>query len=287
MCRAAFIQKLKEGENTNLFPLTLSYLLNSHNKGNKDGYFIRFDTTEIRTTDFNLAYNFVVENEKGINNSKKIMLHARMGTHGTGAEFVHGWKKEAFSCYHNGIIELKDKTILNDSLDFFNEVTKNKKTIKNIKREIKERTGSGAFFMIGDDVSFIFSKNHDINIHLINRDIIVINSNDDIHEFNDTLLNVGEEKIIKFGLEFTTTKTEKISLKLDIQEDLLMSFQNELMVIGKDGVVAIEELEVYTYKPLKNDIWGGSRWDYPPMPKQKEEDWYEKDLRYYERQGVY
>ena len=272
-----------------MYPLTLNYLLNSHNKGNKDGYFVRFDKTEIRTTDFNVALNFVLEHKEEINNSTKVLIHARMATHG-GSEFVHGWELGGYRCFHNGVMELKDKTIQNDSLDFFKTVTKNKKTVKNIKREIKERTGSGAFFMIGKDTSYIFSKNHDINIHLLNRNIVVFNSNDDVHKFEDVVIDVSNEKVIAFGLEFPSVKTQKIDAKVEFFEDLKMTFENELLTIGKEGVIAVEHLEVYDiYKYAKGKAWDSSKWDYPKEKQKEINEWdYEKDLRYYEGyRGVY
>ena len=293
MCRAVFMKKIKEGVDNNMFPLTLNYLLNAHNRGNKQGYFIRFDNNEIRTINFDDAFNFVTKHKEEINQSNRVLLHCRMATHGASInEFVHGWRLGDHYCFHNGVVELKNKTLGNDSLDFFTEVTKSKKILKNIRREIKTRYGSGAFFMIADNSpSYIFSKNHTINIHLLNRSIIVINSNDDIHEFSDTLLNVGEENIKVWGLDFPAMKTEKIDAKVEIFEDLKIDFEDNLLVIGKNGVTSVEELE--TYQLPINSYTKNVGYNYPnytkklPIDEQKEiYDWYnsEKNLMKYEKE---
>ena len=92
-----------------------------------------------------------------------------MATHGKGEEWVHGWKFNNYSCYHNGVVEVNNKKILNDSYDFFKAVCKEEQLkYKNIEEELQNRTGSGAFYMIHNNKGehLIFSKRHTITVQL-------------------------------------------------------------------------------------------------------------------------
>ena len=290
MCRAIYMKKLTEGVNKNMFGLTLNYVVNSYNKRNNDGFFIKFGDSELRTMDYNQFIEFIVQNKELINESQEIMIHLRLATHGRGKECVHGWELRGYNCFHNGVIEIENKLIEDDSLDFFTEVTRDKKVLKNIKKAIKKRTGSGAFFMIGKNKSYIFSKRHDINIHLINKNIITINSNDDIHDFVEDIEIESEKPVDAFGLSFSGTKTTEIKTELDISEDLDLTTDNSLMIIKNNVVEKAIPLDIGAkklgYGTEKSNGYGrySHYGGYDDRDKDDEENiekfWYQK---YYQR----
>jgi len=276
-----YITKTKAKNDKNTFGIVMNYVVNSYNRGNKDGFYIKFENNEIRTLDYQKFLDFIIDNQEQINDSKDVNLHLRMATHGKGEDCIHGWNFGDYDCYHNGVVQIKNKKIPNDSYDFFKSVDKGnlKKTIKAIKSELKTRTGTGAFFMIdkSKNNSFIFSKNHTINVHLINDNIISINSNDDVHKFEPEieLESTGKKEI--WGLEFDTEESELFDLGLLIEEDLVVSFDNCILIIDQNGVKQVIEMDFPSYKHY-NRYWDkyDDEWYSEKKRKSDYKEWYDE-----------
>jgi len=98
-----------------------------------------------------------------------------------------------------------------------------------------------------NEESFIFTKNHAVNIHLINRNIIAINSNEDIHNLEETPMLSKNVEVESFGLRFLTEDVEGVDLELDIQEDLAVKSDDEILTVKQGKVIARYKVQKDNY----------------------------------------
>lgn len=262
MCRAALIVNLSNANNKplanhNLYGIVMNYVVNSYNKYNKDGYYIKFGNYQIRTLKFFDFISYIREHKNEINTSNSIQIHLRYATHGKGEDFVHGWRflidNKAFNCYHNGVIQLINKEHINDSYDLFKTVidktNENLNIVENIKTELNQRTGNGTFFIVGSNQSYIFAKNHGINVHLINDNVLIFNSNDDIHNLKKNVFIKNKKKLQCYGFEFEQEKEIRIETDLAINSDSKLQYDNCILVINEKGLEKIEMIEAIYNHP--------------------------------------
>lgn len=287
MCRAILIKNLKQEKDENIFGIVLNYTINSMNKGNRDGAFINFDGQELKTLDNKEFINFLLLNRDNLNKAKSVMLHLRMSTNKVSEEFIHGWKYDNYTCYHNGVIELKNKSAINDSLDFFNSIFKqnNELNKEKLQKELNKRWGSGAFFFVDDfdKDTAIVSKEHKMNFHLINNTLVVINSNDDVHDFDSEIELKEEKDTFDFGklrLINEANRYKIISCKVDIESDYSTEIYNEIVWLSEGVPKLKEKLKFKTkqygyYSNKKYTDWDSGEW----------EDYKEEEIEYLKGKG--
>lgn len=230
MCRAFLLL----GGGKLAYKVLLNYTVNSYENRNSDGFFIKIDNKTNRTLDFAKYIDFIVKNENAIKESKLIAGHLRLATNKVCKDNIHGWGFKysgyTFNCYHNGVNSIKNRKNSNDSFDFFEAVferAKRKKLINALREEIEER-GSGAYFIVNDKYIILASVNHEINVHLLNNQLLCINSNDDIHNIKQTVTIIRNIK--KFGFQFR--KKHNISFDEKISSDGLYTFNDKIVILA-------------------------------------------------------
>jgi len=236
MCRAFLMYgKAKK------FPYLLTYFVNSFNNGNTDGYFLGIsDKVNIRTMSFAELLNFMDNNRELIDNEELVYGHARLATNAVCEDNIHGWNLNGFYCFHNGINDIKDDENDNDSWDFFKYVFRGQcKTSVVWERfidEVNDR-GNGAYFMVNPsrNIIMIAGTTINVNIHLINKNLVLFNSNDDIHSFDEKLMVKRKHVYEIFGLEFYETRDSPLRYdKPDISSDIKAELDYEALCIYRD-----------------------------------------------------
>lgn len=230
-----------EGQKTYI---TINYAINAYKKGNRDGFAIMWNYNNkenvYRTLNFNKFVDYIMNNKDQIDSAKYVFGHLRQSTTGSvEKEGIHLWKFGGeYYCGHNGVNDVVKVNNISDSYDFFEQVfTDNNNIINGLKRELEFR-GGGAYFLISHNEKFLFGVNNftKVNLHLINDKLLVVNSNDDIHEFNDDLEYETTRKIWKFGIKFREKATQKVNVEpMKIKKDLTRSLDRGIKVVEKKG----------------------------------------------------
>ena len=277
MCRNFLITKIKKTnkkDDRNFYNIILHYVVNSYNSGNKHGYFIAFnDDNIIRTLNFDEYINYIITNKEKIKKANVVVGHLRLATNGDiEKKWVHGWNFKGWYCSHNGIIysfPISFKNCFeNDSYTlFYNTITsKNKDKVYNrLKSALENCNGFGVFIVTNFKYSIIASVDKKLNFHLIDRKILCLNSENDIHKFNNKITIKDKDiKTIRLGkLVFTKiiTKVKILSAKVEIKEDLLSTFQNKILLFShlENKAIRLDDINVSDINYLKYEWYGDTK----------------------------
>lgn len=272
MCRAFLILDTKPNNNDRAKSLiVLNYVINSYDLGNNDGYFLQIDSKIYKTMDIYAFLNYIKDNIKTIDNANVIQGHLRIATNSVvGKKGIHGFKFGDYYCSHNGIMH--DYSYGHDSKTFFSKCDKVKFKPKAIAKLFADNEGYGVFFAVNPTGNkFAFSKNKEITIHLINKHLLVMNSQNDIHEQIDTEIAINSKKNEtikhKFGiLEFNETiRTNTTTITYDnntIFNDIVSQQNNKVITFDKNNqpiaIIPIKKPKTKYYDYNKN-IWKNSK----------------------------
>lgn len=255
------------------FSILMNYTVNSYNAGNTEGFFLSIGKNKsIRTLDFNEFLQYIRDNRCAINSAKIVCGHLRLATNPVSDDNVHGWKMKGYYCYHNGINKIVNKKNDNDSYDFFERVFHHKKIRKGLLQELKER-GSGCYFMVNPEKEIIMlaSATHGFTMHLINHKLLVVNSGDDIHKFNEAGVIERNCWYRAFGMAFSESEKEKIDIPdVRIYSDIDEEIDDQLVTI----VRVEDEYHADFYElPKKIHGYGGYKtYEYDPAEHLEEEE---------------
>jgi hypothetical protein len=237
MCRLFYIGKVGDQEvGATGYGVALNYMIHANEKGNKDGYALQEDNNIYRTMDWgNMVARFRDHMEE-IKHSHRLAGHARYSTNEINKKWIHGWDFHGYKCYHNGVLDQKNKDKhANDSYEFFENVFASEKPemLDKIKEVVSKTGGYGALMMVGPTDTYIVSIGHQIHIHLINDDLLVINSNDDIHGgLTERITFTTPGKFDWFGLKFKDNKEETRTLGMNIVKDLHTSIEDAVLKLN-------------------------------------------------------
>jgi hypothetical protein len=215
------------------------------------------------------------DNKELIDKEEIVYGHARLATNRVCKKHIHGWNLNGWYCFHNGINDIKDENNENDSWDFFKYVfrgqCKTEKVWERFIEEINER-GNGAYFMVNPskEIYMMAGTSINVNVHLINKNLVMINSNDDIHDFDEKLSVKRKITYDYFGLEFFETK--EVPLEYDkpkITSDIKSELDYEALCIyrdkdtGKYFSFSVELQRGYKYNCYNKEYARKNGWGYP------------------------
>lgn len=272
MCRAFVGIKLGDTpENeAHLRSIMMQYMIKSHEKGNREGYFIanhQVDGTYTESKSLELIP--VLNDMKTLLPNHVIHGHARKASRGdTTEEYIHGWNYGPWHCSMNGTISFRKGFEMpsggNDSLHFFNmcfdekvytdDITSWAANIKKLYENSVEG-GNGVLFFTSATHTIVLSFNKKVTIHFMGGDLLVMNSNDDIHSFYQKEYTIKHEDektelvhdfgLLTFNETVTKTQTEKYECPVPSLTDLSTAKEDVIMVFdNSDGkVIFLEDVD--------------------------------------------
>jgi hypothetical protein len=257
MCRTYYVGALNGGAlGVNGYNIHFNYLFNSHGN-NRDGYAFYSPAMEHRSLNFRETVNKLEGHKAAIKNSNFIAGHARASTNKVCDEFVHGWEFNGFRCYHNGVITMDTSQSENDSLNFFKEVFRRKKKglVHEIKRTVRQhvKSGWGAFLLISPVNKYVVCINKEVNIHIINGELLALNSQDDIHKFKKSIHMTRDREVNFWGLKFKKTEDKYMECAVEVCEDMTTAVDDCIVVIDRNNkIVQViplkEKVSAYAYQ---------------------------------------
>lgn len=262
MCRAFLLQ----GKDVEKFPYLMHYFVNSVNKGNNDGFFLMIgDKINIRTMRFSQLLDFMYDNRELIDSEEIVAGHARLSTNIVSHKYIHGWNMNGYYCMHNGMNSITNGHG-NDSWDFFNTVFRGQCRHENVLDRFYDEMvyrGYGAYIMVnpGREEYLLSAYEYtDLYCHLINNELVLINSNDDIHVFDGNLYVQMVSKYNKFGLCFKDKHDKQINCDVPIVDsDSSFKLSDSVVKIYKDDdgeyKRVLRSLPDYSYNDNSKKYW--------------------------------
>jgi|GEM_PF-4099379 len=265
MCRMFYIGKIDDNEELIALKkkVLFSYVVNSYEKRNRDGYFLALGDKSIRTLDFNEYIEFMmnIEDEELTN---AIFGHIRMSTNRVTEKFIHGWRFGKFITAHNGVMSRLGETG-NDSLDFFKELFKKRFTLKRFKKLLEER-GSGALFIVDmNGNKYLGSVSHTVYIHFLQTKaggFIVANSNDDIHVLRDDVVlrvvKTYNKQVGILDLERRVSIDKELRFDKVAYKDYRGNVQDGILVLGEDDM-PVDLVDINPILPSDRYSWNKNK----------------------------
>lgn len=277
MCRAFVGINLQKDnpEATELMrKYALHYMYNSHKEGNKEGYF--FSEYNPKQKPNSLRSMYIVETLDFIEKSKPSNVfhgHARIASRGSVNENnIHGWEMRGFHTSHNGTIMVpnKYKQYDCDSQTFWDAIFTTcwgktiDEIITNTKKFLEEEVtgGVGVFFATNHKYTIGIAYEKQMTINQINGSALLLNSQNDIHKFDDEVglwITDPSQKVrdeVKLGpltlkKSFTPATYKAYCSDIDVQENLFTNFENAIIIIDNFNGEVVKFVEFEPKKHLK------------------------------------
>lgn len=286
MCRAFLAIRLDDQDETvkNQKGAALNYMLNSRNKGNHDGFFAGIHTDKpeaIRELDLMPVMKWIDSTEL----TRVFHGHARAANRGGVLQkYVHGWTFRDYMCTHNGTVDIDNQweQDANDSFTFYRAIFSEKvwnpniETFVNNIKDFTEKyvTGHGVFFMTNEKNTIVLSLGREVCMNLINGNLLLLNSNNDIHEFTESVSvenkfiydskNKKDLGILTFTQESSPVRREYFDASVSVNENLSAKEENCLLIFDNETGKCIRKVKLDPKKKASGANCQVSGYSTPP-----------------------